>query len=144
MRAEMEVTKSDLEECQNQNTELTAANKSQSDELDRYQRVQEEKTIEVRIWLFSECQYLLFIFFFFLVVQNATVQSLYNTPHYYMYLDLTQLCCDSHFFYHGILQRNYRKMTIEWSFSYYSFVKLSFYKLSQFAYNLVHSYGPQI
>ena len=53
MRAEMEVTKSDLEECQNQNMDLTTANKSQSDELDRYQRVQEEKTIEVRLWLFS-------------------------------------------------------------------------------------------
>ena len=31
----------------------------------------------------------------------------------------------SNFFYHGILQRNYRKMTIngKWSFSYYSSVK---------------------
>ena len=60
MRAEMEVTKSDLEECQNQNVDLTTANKSQSDELDRYQRVQEEKTIEVRLSLFLECQYLFF------------------------------------------------------------------------------------
>ena len=30
-------------------------------------------------------------------------------------------------FYHGILQRNYRKMTMKWSFSYYSFIKLSLY-----------------
>ena len=35
------------------------------------------------------------------------------------------------FVYHGILQRNYRKMT--WSFSYNSFVKLSLYK--SFSYN---------
>ena len=28
-------------------------------------------------------------------------------------------------FYHGILQRNYRKMRILWSFSYNSYVKLS-------------------
>ena len=27
------------------------------------------------------------------------------------------------YFYHGILQRNYRKMTIKWSFSYNFFVK---------------------
>ena len=31
------------------------------------------------------------------------------------------------FFHHGHLQRNYRKMTIKWSFSYNSFVKLSLY-----------------
>ena len=31
----------------------------------------------------------------------------------------------SKLFYHGILLRNYRKMTIKWSFSYNSFVKLS-------------------
>ena len=30
-------------------------------------------------------------------------------------------------FYHGILQRDYRKMTIKWSFSYNSFLKLSLY-----------------
>ena len=35
------------------------------------------------------------------------------------------------FFYHGILQRNYRKMTITWSFSYNSFVKL-------YLYNMIH------
>ena len=28
------------------------------------------------------------------------------------------------FTYHGILQRNYRKMTIKWSFSYNSLVKM--------------------
>ena len=34
--------------------------------------------------------------------------------------------------YHRILQRNYRKMTIAWSFSYNSFVKLSIYNVIQF------------
>ena len=55
-----------------------------------------------------------------------TVQSLYNTPNFNMNVNLTHSCCVSQFFYHGILQRNYRKMTIKWSFSY-SFVKLSLY-----------------
>ena len=32
-------------------------------------------------------------------------------------------------FFQRILQRNYRKMTIKWSFSYYSFVKLSLYNM---------------
>ena len=54
------------------------------------------------------------------------MQSLYNAPH----LGITQACCDFHIFYHGILQRNYRKMTMEWSFSYNSFVKLSLYNNS--------------
>ena len=42
-----------------------------------------------------------------------------------MDLDIIQSSCGSHFFYHGTLQMNYRKMTIKWSFSYNSFVKLS-------------------
>ena len=40
-------------------------------------------------------------------------------------LDTSQPCYGSKKFYRGILQRNYRKMTIKWSFSYNSFVKLS-------------------
>ena len=36
-------------------------------------------------------------------------------------------CFVFHIFHHGILQRNYWKMTMEWSFSYNSFVKLSLY-----------------
>ena len=56
---------------------------------------------------------------------STTVQSLYNTPPYNTDMDITQLCCGSQFFYHGFLQRNYRKMTMKWSFPYNSFVKLS-------------------
>ena len=51
------------------------------------------------------------------------LQSFYSIPPYNTDLDITQSCCGSQFFYHGILQRNYRKMTIKWSFSYNSFVK---------------------
>ena len=60
----------------------------------------------------------------------STVHFLYNTPHYIMDLDthVTQSSCGSQLFlYHCILQRNYWKMTIKWSFSYKSFVKLSLY-----------------
>ena len=32
---------------------------------------------------------------------SSTVQSLYNAPH----SGITQACCGSHIFYHGILQR---------------------------------------
>ena len=46
----------------------------------------------------------------------------YNTPGYNTDLDITW-SCGSQIFYHGILQRNHRKMTIKWSFSYNSFVK---------------------
>ena len=56
-----------------------------------------------------------------------TVQSLYNTPCYNADLGLTRSCCGSHFFYHGILQRNFRKMTIVWSFSYNFLVKFILY-----------------
>ena len=50
-----------------------------------------------------------------------------------MDLDKTQSWCGValKYFYNGILQRNYRKMTIEWSFSYNSFVKLFLYNLIQ-------------
>ena len=41
------------------------------------------------------------------------------------------------FFFHEILQRSYKKMTIKWSFSYNSFIKLSsFIKVS--LYNTIH------
>ena len=59
------------------------------------------------------------------MINVRTVQSLYNTPHYNTDLDITHSCNS----FHGILQRNYRKMTIEWSFSYNSFVKLPFYNM---------------
>ena len=62
------------------------------------------------------------------------LQSPYNAPHYNMDLDRTWSCSGSQTFlllkfyiYYGILQRNSRKMTIKWSFSYNSFVKLSLY-----------------
>ena len=38
-------------------------------------------------------------------------------------------------FNHGILQRNFRKMTIRWSFSYVSFVKLSLYNTIHLQHN---------
>ena len=44
-------------------------------------------------------------------------------------------------FYHRILQRDYRKMTISWSFSYNSFIKLLFNNTVDFKPD--HSYGPQ-
>ena len=60
-------------------------------------------------------------------IECTTVQSLYNTPCCNRNWDITQSCCGSQSFYHGILRRNYRKMTILWSFSYKSIVKLSLY-----------------
>ena len=42
----------------------------------------------------------------------SIVQSFYNTSSYNTELDVTRSCCGSQIFYHGILQRNYRKMTI--------------------------------
>ena len=57
--------------------------------------------------------------------QQNTVQSLYNTPN--MDLDITVMLWLLNFFYHGILQRNYWKMHINWSFFYNFFVKLSLY-----------------
>ena len=53
-----------------------------------------------------------------------TLQSFYNTPHYNMDLDIHGHNVASSFFYHRILQNNYRKMAISWSF-----VKLSLYNL---------------
>ena len=43
-----------------------------------------------------------------------TVQSLYSTPLYNTYLDITLSCCGSQMFLamDVILRRNYRKMTI--------------------------------
>ena len=57
----------------------------------------------------------------------GTVQSLYNTPHYNKDLDIHGHVVTPNFFYHGILQKNARKMTIKWSFSYNSFIKLPLY-----------------
>ena len=67
-----------------------------------------------------------------LVITN-TVQLLYNTPHYSMDLDITWSCCGSQIFYHGILQRNYKKITIKWSFFYNFFVNGPF----------ITPYGPK-
>ena len=56
----------------------------------------------------------------------STVQNLHNMPHFNTDFDVTwSFCCPHIFFYLGILQRNYRKMTMKRSFSYNSFVKLS-------------------
>ena len=56
----------------------------------------------------------------------STVQSLCNTARYNMDLDITQSYCAAKCFYHGILHRNYRKITTAWPFSYSnSLVKLS-------------------
>ena len=46
----------------------------------------------------------------------STVQFLYKTPHLQQGFDITQSCFGSQIFYHGILQRNYRKMTINGHF----------------------------
>ena len=49
----------------------------------------------------------------------CTVKSLFDISGYNTDLDIAWSCCDSQFFSHEILQRNYRKMTKS------SFVKLS-------------------
>ena len=67
-----------------------------------------------------------------LVLQNtSTVKSLYKTICYNTDLDITwsHSVIAHNFFYHEILQRSYRKMTMKWSFSYKSFVKLSLYNM---------------
>ena len=70
-----------------------------------------------------------------------TVQSLYITPHYNTHLDIAGLCSGSQCFLPWNFTKNYRKMTIKWSFSSYSIVKLLF--LTLFTYNMVHLYGLQ-
>ena len=71
------------------------------------------------------------IFGRFQILFQNTAQALYNTPHYNTDLNNNTVilwlpkCIAMELFCHGILQRNYRKMTILWSFSYNSFVKLS-------------------
>ena len=60
------------------------------------------------------------------IICSYTVQTLYNILHYNTDLDITRPCCGSQTFDHWILQRNYRKMTIKWSFSCNSFVKLMY------------------
>ena len=69
----------------------------------------------------------------------TAMQSFDNT-HYNMDLDMTWSCWDFQFFYHGILPRNNRKMTMTLSFSYYSFVKFPF--TTPFTYSRVLSFGP--
>ena len=72
----------------------------------------------------------------------STFQSLYNTPCFYMESDIIWSCYSSQFFYHVILQNNYKRMTMKWSFPYNSFVKLSIYKMIYL--KQVHFYRPQI
>ena len=72
---------------------------------------------------------------------SSRLLSFYSILPYNADLDITQSCCGSQFFYHGILQRNYRKMTIKWSFSYNSFVKFPI--ITWYTYNTVHFYGHQ-
>ena len=52
------------------------------------------------------------------------IQFLYNKPHYNTDLD-NKVVLWPPIFLNGNLQKNYRKMTIKWSFPYHSFVKLS-------------------
>ena len=61
----------------------------------------------------------------FCFLKVVTVQSLYNTPHYNTDLDITCHGVAKKKVNHGILQRNYKKMTIKWPFSYVFFAKLS-------------------
>ena len=44
--------------------------------------------------------------------ESDIVKSLYNETRYNIDLDITLSCCGSQIFNNGILQRNYRKMTI--------------------------------
>ena len=65
------------------------------------------------------------------VSNQTTVQSLYNTPRYNMdWISLSHIVAPK-FFYHSILQRNLKKLTLKCSFSYNSFEKL-------FLYNTIH------
>ena len=71
-----------------------------------------------------------------------TLQSFYNTPHYNKGLIYaTVKLWPRKYFYHGILQRNYGKMTMKWSFSYNYFVKLSLYYRIHL--NTVYPFGPK-
>ena len=47
-------------------------------------------------------------------------------------LEVTSSYCGSQFFYHGILQSNYRKMAMKWSFSNNLFVNLTLYNMVSF------------
>ena len=58
-----------------------------------------------------------------------TMQSFYNTPHYNTNLDITWSCSGYQIFYHGILQRNYWKMTMNPKIP---FVKLSLYNTTYY------------
>ena len=62
--------------------------------------------------------------------KNHRLLSLYNTPQYNTDLDIIRHVATPKYFYHRILQSNYRKITISWSFPYNSFVKLSLYNNS--------------
>ena len=69
MREEVDVTKSELEECHNHNVELSTANKSQGEELDRYRQMQEERSIEVGL------NVMIMILSFWIDMPGHTVQT---------------------------------------------------------------------
>ena len=54
----------------------------------------------------------------------CSVKFLYNTTHYYTDLDITWPCCDSQNILPWNFTKKLRKMTMKWSFSYNSFVKI--------------------
>ena len=58
MRSELSVCKSELEESQSLNMEMSASNKSLNDEIDRLRQMQEETAIEVRISVFHTSELL--------------------------------------------------------------------------------------
>ena len=78
------------------------------------------------------CTNCFWFFYCFLKVDImiTTVQSLHNTSHYNMDLDLTSQVvapkCFTMNFYKEIIDR---KMTIKWSLSYNSFVKSALFKM---------------
>ena len=75
-----------------------------------------------------------------LYIHVQSSKYLYKTWHYSMEFDITGSCCGSQIFYHEILQKNYRKMTMK-SFSYNLFKNWSL--LTKLACNTVNSYGPK-
>ena len=69
----------------------------------------------------------------------TTMQSLHNNLHRYnrLWYNIWS-CCGSHIFVlYGIVQRNYRKMTISWSFFYNYFVKLPLLNTVHFKHSLL-------
>ena len=57
-------------------------------------------------------------------LRGQSFRHVYKILHYNMDLDIRWSCFGFQIFYHGILRRNDRKMSIKWTFSFYSFVEL--------------------